>query len=215
MSTNVKIGPPTGKHLDYADDFECSYCPNGSQCLKGFCYVSAALKAHDRVALESILADSKYRACLWNVNGKNRSALHLAAQFGLTWIVEPLLNLGMDVNITDYNSNTPLILAAIHSHREAANILIEKGAYINHQSANGRTALHESAFHGRIEIVQLLIDWGKEKRCLEVNLQDSLSWTPLDLALQVRHRSVVAELIDHGAEVGDRDIKFLSNQSLS
>ncbi len=70
---------------------------------------------------------------------------------------------------------TPLMAAAITGHRDAAELLLAKGARPNIKNKEGSTALHMAAFFGHVEIVKALVD--KEAN---VNVRNQKAETPFD-----------------------------------
>lgn len=68
-----------------------------------------------------------------------------------------------DLNPTDDQKSTPLMIASTFGHTELAKMLIEAGADIELQNQDGSTALHVAAFMCHKDIVQLLLDAGIDK----------------------------------------------------
>jgi ankyrin repeat protein len=58
--------------------------------------------------------------------------------------VERLLDEGIDVNCSDYDSRTPLHLAAAEGRVSIISILLEKGAKVHAKDRNGQTPLDEA-----------------------------------------------------------------------
>ncbi|GBG33418.1 Ankyrin repeat domain-containing protein 27 [Hondaea fermentalgiana] len=56
--------------------------------------------------------------------------------------VESALNMGFDPNETDSHGNTALIVAAQNLNKRIAELLIRRGANVNHQNSQGNTAMH-------------------------------------------------------------------------
>lgn len=69
--------------------------------------------------------------------------LHTAAANGYVPVINLLIKLGLDPNITiKYNQHTPLIAAVREWNLDAIDALIAAGANIDHQDVNGQTAFH-------------------------------------------------------------------------
>ena len=72
------------------------------------------------------------------------TALLYAAREGCEGCVKALLDGGADINLTDPDGLTPLIMALQNLHYDTANILIERGADIHRWDWYGRTALYSA-----------------------------------------------------------------------
>jgi ankyrin repeat protein len=94
-----------------------------------------------------------------------RTALHLAAEKGLTEMAEMLIIRGAKlIAIGDgYYSRTPLHLACIHDHVETVRVLLERGSDPNALSGLlDKSPLHFAIEKGYFEIVKLLIRFGAD-----------------------------------------------------
>lgn len=82
-----------------------------------------------------------------------------------------LLAHGADINggTLILKNDTPLIAAASLHADKVAELLINKGAEINHAGTHGGTALHWAAWCGRDKLVKTLIDAGADinKTCID------------------------------------------------
>ena len=56
-------------------------------------------------------------------------------------LLQKVLEEGVDINLKDYKSFTPLMCASMLDHLEIAKLLLEKGADVNLKDSGGRTAL--------------------------------------------------------------------------
>ena len=90
----------------------------------------------------------------------------------------------------------PLILASSNGHLDVAQILLQNGAFVNHQGKNMRTALHSASENGHVEMVKLLINHGAHS-----NIKLENNWTALHLACKNGHVEVAKQLIVSGAEI--------------
>jgi ankyrin repeat protein len=104
-----------------------------------------------------------------------------------------LINRGMDVNTTDAEGNTLLILATREDKRELVDLFILQRAKINARNIHGDSALRIAAFQGNLPIVERLVAGGAQ-----INME---GWTPLIYAAFNGHLPVVRFLIDHGADI--------------
>ena len=121
-----------------------------------------------------------------NVNAKSGKLymcdMHRASAFGNLNFVELLLACNGDVNIEDINGKTPLILSVEYRYNnyciELIELLIRKGAKVNHQDVQGFSALHHACQRAWIDVIELLI-----KNNGDPCLQNSLGHSPLSYAL--------------------------------
>lgn len=125
--------------------------------------------------------------------------LHLAAHFGQVEAIRLLLDHGAAVDARSANAmrNTPLHAAAAGSPRtrQAAVLLVERGAAVNAAQHGGWTALHAAAQNGDAELAALLLARGAE-----VNARGDGDQTPLTLAEEAGQSEVVALLAGHGGQ---------------
>jgi uncharacterized protein len=92
------------------------------------------------------------------------TALHLAAMADAAEVTDALLTHaaidaphGADVDTLGPLGATPLILAASHGSRRAAEVLLNHGAKISVQTGHRETALSEATAHGHSDIAKLLL----------------------------------------------------------
>jgi len=75
--------------------------------------------------------------------------------------VEDSLNLGFPIDAEDERGNTLLLIAAQNRNKRLVEMLLVRGANINHQNAKGNTALHFAlAFDGEGVLGEYLIEHG-------------------------------------------------------
>jgi ankyrin repeat protein len=87
--------------------------------------------------------------------------------------------------------------AAARGDREAVRSLIKQAADVNAAQGDGMTALHWAAMHGDLELAQMLIFAGANVRAT-TRLG---TYTPLYLASQQGHGTVIQALVKAGADV--------------
>jgi ankyrin repeat protein len=77
-----------------------------------------------------------------DMNRGGMSALHFAAREGHLASVKTLVELGAEIDFTDPDGSTPLMLALMNGHWDTAKFLIEAGADVNHWDWWGQTPLY-------------------------------------------------------------------------
>jgi ankyrin repeat protein len=101
-----------------------------------------------------------------------------------------------DLDATNEDGNTALMLAALAGRTEAAKLLLDHGAKVDAKRRDRNTALVFAAECGHTALVQLLIDHGAEADAVNKH-----RCTPLVYACQGGHEEIVRILLHHGARV--------------
>ena len=83
--------------------------------------------------------------------------LHVAASFGLDWLIEELLQQGASVNAEDAVRRTPLHVVAVGGYTNVVKSLLEKGANPNIRDIFGWDALELAAIAGHEPATRLLL----------------------------------------------------------
>eukprot|EP00026_Physarum_polycephalum_P005982 Phypoly_transcript_06021.p1 GENE.Phypoly_transcript_06021~~Phypoly_transcript_06021.p1 ORF type:complete len:567 (+),score=92.28 Phypoly_transcript_06021:113-1702(+) len=140
-----------------------------------------------------------------NVNfldGDGKSALHTAAGWGCTEVVDALLNLGATVDIPcEPNGLTPLCYAVAFDNFDAAKLLVEHGANVSFPLKNGFGFPINIAVEQVIrtfECTKLLLEHGADVNSLGRSI-------PLVYAVQCAHTEMVELLLSFGAEPNMED----------
>lgn len=68
-----------------------------------------------------------------------RNALHFAADYGQTDVIQCLIDNGADVNLPDKHGISPLLAAIWESHLDAVKLLLSKGARKDGKSPDGQS----------------------------------------------------------------------------
>lgn len=126
--------------------------------------------------------------------GKLDTHLYFAARTGFVAKIRKLVELGVDINHTDYAQTTPLMYAAESGSAEAVKILIDAGAKVNVKDFLDRTPLHHAVDKGEIETARVLLQAGAE-----VNAKDKNGDTPLSSAIRQKKTDLV-QLLSGQAE---------------
>ena len=85
------------------------------------------------------------------------SDVHVAATFGLDWLVEELLQRGANIDARDLRKLTPLHVAAAGGHTNVIKSLLERGANPNLRDGRGRKAIERAASEGHEPATRLLL----------------------------------------------------------
>jgi ankyrin repeat protein len=125
------------------------------------------------------------------------TALVFAIRSGHGGIVRRLVGTGADVHAVDPEGGFGMAdLACMENDLEMVEILLARGAPVDHLDNMGRTALHLAAQNGNPEMVRLLID-----RKADVNVRSHVRpETPRTLAAQGGQAEVVELLLAAGAD---------------
>lgn len=163
------------------------------------------------------------------VDSEGKTPIHVAAREGHVRVIEFLVSMGGNPNLTDSKGWTPLHYSAWKGHVEAVESLLEYSNVKCVRDIEGRTAFSVAAeseylhahSHARARILDLL-RWGDAllraarvddahgvKRCLgegaSVNGRDQNGWTPLHWAAFKGRIKSVKVLLEHGADVDTVD----------
>ncbi len=92
-------------------------------------------------------------------------------------VVELLLNHKADVNVSNKDGATPLLLAAENSHAAVVELLLKHKADVNAANTYGSTPLHFAALKGSITVAELLLNYQAD-----VNAKNRAGDTPLHYA---------------------------------
>ena len=119
---------------------------------------------------------------------------------GIGCLKELIDTRGVNINVTDNNGVTPLMIAAFWGKLEHLSLLLEAGAYVNATAwmfndttqKLGWMALHFAAFNGSAEAVKALLNIPG----INVNKKDGLNRTALHYAAQSGSAEAVKALLD-------------------
>ncbi|XP_041435639.1 ankyrin repeat domain-containing protein 17 isoform X3 [Xenopus laevis] len=118
-----------------------------------------------------------------------------AAQEGHLELVKYLLA-AANVQATTATGDTALTYACENGHTDVADVLLQTGADLEHESEGGRTPLMKAARAGHVCTVQFLISKGANVNRTTLNNDH----TVLSLACAGGHLAVVELLLAHGAD---------------
>lgn len=144
----------------------------------------------DRRLLEAIRSKDPKRVRAAIAAGANlaqgdgqKSALHLAAEFGNAEVIEALPRpiVKKFLNQLDAADRTPLMYAAAKGNIQTTQRLLDLGANVNARNSTGDTALRIAASDGTLEVAKLLLQAGGNPL-----LPGRLLLSPLDRARERR-----------------------------
>lgn len=135
-----------------------------------------------------------------------KSKLHEAINSGDTPTVKAMLDLGVDPNYTDDYSRSFLYFAVSRGNRDAAELLLQKGAKVELKTRHDGTLLHLAAKKGGIEIAGMLLTRQPEL----LGMKDSDGNTALHAAAEQGYAEMAAFLLEKGA---DPNLKNFANRT--
>ena len=108
----------------------------------------------------------------------NHTIAHYAAWHGQEKVIEYLLRIGFDLNSSDSNGITPLMLACTRESSSITRILCSMAQNINFQDCDGKTAFHYACEKSNLTMCEILLD----HPAIDLSVQNSLGKTALEYA---------------------------------
>ena len=141
----------------------------------------------------------------WDVR-KSANGLHVAAWFGLTLVVENLLDQGIDVDSRDPKyGQTPLMYACRRGQTATVRMLLEHGADVNMYSNRGSCAIHEAVNARKLEVLQVLLE--NEKTDVNAPQLMKSGMTALAIAAHENYPEIAIALLHHvNVEINSKDL---------
>ncbi|XP_052794875.1 ankyrin repeat domain-containing protein 7-like isoform X2 [Mya arenaria] len=133
---------------------------------------------------------------------QRRTPLHFAVVANRRSVIQLLVELGCNIDVQSSSGRTPLLDAVISDQLDSARMLIDLGADLNLTDTKGTSPLHHLCFSRRPhqDFIQLLLS----KKC-NVNITNLKGSTPLMFACSLRNLPTVKLLLQHGANINQRD----------
>jgi ankyrin repeat protein len=168
----------------------------------GYTPLYAAVQNNHKPVVEYLLSKG---ARIDEKNGQTgATSLYKACFNGSLNIATVLVNAGADVNLKSTDGFTPLYAAVQNKHKPVVEYLLSKGARIDEKiGQKGVTALYQACFIGSLDVVKVLVDAGAD-----VNLKSTEEYTPLFIAIQNNHKSVIEYILSKGARVNETNGQY-------
>lgn len=157
------------------------------------------------------------------------AALHFAAFNGDLEMMRMLFEFRPNLQLKNYDGNTPMIMAAKGHQNDAIKLLVDAGADVNFRASTGATAAHFAASMGYVDTVRYLVKLGADtmhENCetgtllhwaahsgdidcigamlyefnIPVDAKDAHGGTALFTALFMKKVEAVEFLLEHGAD---------------
>ena len=134
------------------------------------------------------------------------TCLHYTARNNYcTDVLQTIITHCIDVNATNKNNVTALMIACGIGNKEAINVLLNAGADCNIFDADGLAWLHYAACGDcRKEVIQTIINHGTD-----INTRDKNNRTALMIACQKGKRDAIKVLLNAGADLNFADVSVL------
>jgi ankyrin repeat protein len=141
-----------------------------------------------------------YQTLATEARPRSFTPLVIACYFGLSVVVQRLLEAGADANVKANDGRTPLHWASVDGHDAVVQRLLEAGADVNAKTNNGWTPLYRASADGHDAVVQRLLEAGAD-----VNAKTNYGLTPLYRASANGHDAVVQRLLEAGADANVKE----------
>jgi ankyrin repeat protein len=185
-----------GNYLYDVDNLQALYEYDEDMCN----FIHYAASHGERQVVELLIEKMGVPINIRSSHGK--TALHFAAMGGWDDVVSYLLSKGADLNMKDYNGDTPVYYCIRYKYPSLAKVFIESDkALLMTQNDDGYSVLHMAAGFGFTELIKILI----KKQPELINLANNHGETPLHIAVVEDFIDAVRLLINKGAALDIKD----------
>ena len=146
----------------------------------------------NKIDIENAMMDASKNGEL----DRKMTAFMWAVSKGHLDIVEFLVDKGVNLNLTDNDGNSPLIIATCNGFIEITKLLIDKGANLDLTDKRGNSPLIIATYYSRAEIAKLLINKGAN-----IDLVNSNGRSALMIAAYIGNTIISKLLVDKGADI--------------
>ena len=160
--------------------------------------VSSAIKDGDMVYLKEYIQTYGMVDQALTYDDENNRILHLVAQYGTPAMMDLILALKPNLDITNVDGNTPLHLAALGGQTDAVEKLLGQGASPNLPNINHEFAINMAVRSGKFEIVRMLYSSGASLLYYDKNGNNLLHYTVLYAPENDDKVSLMNFLLEHG-----------------
>ena len=173
--------------MAYVGTFDENLLAQSSAVLRTNSLLHIAAAKSDLAGIEKYITEGIEINCL---SGDGLCPLHWSTYPENCDAMKNLINLGADVNAKSLDGTTALMLAVEDKKENHVLMLLKSGAAVNEVDYRGFSALHRAAEMGLAQIVQLLLDYGANKKLY------ADSHTALSLAIMNKHSEITELLKD-------------------
>jgi ankyrin repeat protein len=136
-------------------------------------------------------------ANIFNKNKLNETAMHFASMLGDLFIVQLLFEHGLDINSSNTNKHSPIMLATGNKHNKLVKYFIDNDANINDVDSNQDNLLHLAIHNNAYDILLLLL---MNKNNKVINSRNNDNESPLMFALKNNKNEYAKLLLKYGAD---------------
>ncbi len=129
-----------------------------------------------KISNENYISEEMFLSIKNSTTGSLVQSINQQLDFSKTKeIVETLISVGAEVNVSDKSRNTPLIIAARKKNTPLVQLLLSQGADINAVNKKGYTALHYALEKQDENLSEYLLENGIDLDSASFNLDSALS----------------------------------------
>ena len=148
-----------------------------------------------KISIENYISEEIFLSIKNSTTGSLAQSINQQLDFSKTKeIVETLISVGAEVNVSDKSRNTPFIIAARKKNTPLVQLLLSQGADINAVNKKGYTALHYALKEQDENLSKFLLENGIDLDSASFNLDSALSLaTASNDSLALKHINAAIE----------------------